>query len=153
MKIDTLIGSAMRDQAGLGRKNRRAFGGTKTSMRKSKCIAYAWRQHRRSGNPAPFWFGLTHSSFRDPRLGRDRDGKGKAQPTNGRGRFIGFVTAADRQRAKAYFAALGYDYFTEFRDVNATYAASIGQSQRSMDRGTPTPQPLKTGVLFSNRVR
>lgn len=134
--------------------NRRQwFGGTRTSQRRARCLAYAWRQHRKSGNPAPFWFSVTHSVFHDPRQGRDRSGRGKATPTRGMGRVIGFVTAKDRERARPFLRAMGYDYFVPFNDVNARFALQIGRTLKAEQAGAPTPQPLQVQTFNGIRFR
>lgn len=148
MQIDTILKNDGKT-FGVEPVRVRWFGGSKSSIRRQRCLAYAWRQHRKTDNPAPFWFRVTGSVFRDRRIGTDKDGKGKARPTVGGGRVIGFVTAADRKRSYPFLRALGYNHFTEFRDVNATFALMIGTDHKT----STDPQPLKPGVLFSNRVR
>ena len=98
----------------------RWFGGTKTSPRRAKCLAYAWREHRRLGRPGPYFFTVTHSSFRNPKTG-------KAQSTRGAGQVIGFVTEAERTQGIRYLKTLGYTSFTAFHDVNARFALQIAK--------------------------
>ena len=133
--IEHLIERAMLTQAGLagGRRNadnRRVwFGGTKTSMRRAKCLAYARRQHRRLGKPGPFFFTVTRSIHHDPRTGR-------AIQNHGVGQVIGFVTEAERTQGIRYLKAQGYVHFTAFRDVNATFALAIAKpSEQHMSIG------------------
>jgi hypothetical protein len=151
MQIHTLIPPTSVSPACGGRG--RWFGGSKTSARRAKCIAYAWRRHRSSwrtredrNTDQPFWFQVTGSVFKSTKTGRP-------MPTIGRGRVIGFVTAADRTRALPFLREMGYNSFTEFRDVNATFALQIGQSPAKTVAPSPAPQPLKTGTIFSNRIR
>jgi hypothetical protein len=147
MKIQTLM-----DQSHytLPPSSGRHFGGTKTTEKRRRGIAYAWRRHRdgwdkradRNPSGMPFWFRVTGSVFRSTKTGK---------PVVSGGRVIGFVTAADRTRAIPFLRKLGYNSFTEFRDVNATFALQIGKAT------FPKPEELghnpSTGVVFSNRVR
>lgn len=152
MRIEKLIEQSMVRNAGLSRKTVRWFGGTKTSMRRAKCLAYAWRRHRGSSfkrldryGDIPFMFGVTTATRRDPKTGK---------PITKNMRVVGFVTEADRRRGIEYLRAKGCDYFTTFRDVNATYALMYAvPTAPAQTAAAKSTAGSKTTTLYSNRIK
>ena len=108
--------------------NSRYFGGSNTSPRRMKNLAYAWRNHHRSRKPEPFFFNVTRTPASNGDVSRNIKRKAARGGNYTPSSVIGFVTRADRERGIIHFTSLGFNHFTLFRDVNAEFALMIGRA-------------------------
>lgn len=95
---------------------RRIFGGASTSRRRRNGLAWAYRHraaHRNARDQRPYYFRVA--------LG-----------------IVGFVSEADRRRGIRLFSKQGYNHFTCFMDVNATYALQYGHAAYHLPKGQVT---------------